>query len=65
MSEIDRSIATADVPENRPEPEVGERVPNADYAIWAVVIFLCILCCVLFLIIPTQSISVDTIYQGF
>ena len=26
---------------------------------------LCIVCCVLILLVPTQSISVDTVYQGF
>jgi hypothetical protein len=28
-------------------------------------IALCIVCCALILLIPTQSISVDTVYQGF
>jgi hypothetical protein len=28
-------------------------------------IALCILCCGLILLIPTQSITVDTVYQGF
>ncbi len=28
-------------------------------------VVLCILCCSLFLSIPTESISVDTVYQGF
>ncbi len=30
-----------------------------------VAIVLCLVCCALILLIPTQSISVDTVYQGF
>ncbi len=28
-------------------------------------VVLCVLCCVLILLIPTQSTSVDTVYRGF
>jgi hypothetical protein len=28
-------------------------------------VVLCIACCSLFLLIPTQSINVDSVYQGF
>lgn len=28
-------------------------------------VVLCIVCCTLFLLIPTASINVDTVYQGF
>jgi hypothetical protein len=28
-------------------------------------VVLCIVCCVLILLIPTQSTSVDTVYRGF
>jgi hypothetical protein len=30
-----------------------------------VAIVLCIACCTLILLIPTESINVDTVYQGF
>jgi hypothetical protein len=30
-----------------------------------VAIVLCIVCCALILLIPTESINVDTVYQGF
>ena len=30
-----------------------------------VMTLLCLVCCVLFLLFPTQSISPDTVYQGF
>ncbi len=30
-----------------------------------VAVALCLVCCGLILLIPTQSISVDTVYQGF
>jgi hypothetical protein len=28
-------------------------------------VVLCIICCVLILLVPTESINVDTVYQGF
>jgi hypothetical protein len=28
-------------------------------------VVLCVVCCALILLIPTQSISVDTVYKGF
>lgn len=31
----------------------------------ALAVALCIACCTLILLIPTESISVDTVYQGF
>ena len=30
-----------------------------------IAIALCIVCCTLILMIPTESINVDTVYQGF
>jgi hypothetical protein len=30
-----------------------------------VAVVLCIVCCALILLIPSQSINVDTVYQGF
>jgi hypothetical protein len=30
-----------------------------------VAVALCIICCTLILLIPTESINVDTVYQGF
>ena len=28
-------------------------------------VVLCIVCCTLILLVPTESINVDTVYQGF
>ena len=35
------------------------------YASVALAVILSIICCTFFLLIPTQSINVDTVYEGF
>ncbi len=49
-------------------PTTDHEVPGKSglfAAALGVAIALCIVCCALILLIPTQSISVDTVYQGF
>ena len=45
-----------------------ERLPKKDLCFrfaLAVAVVFCLGCCTLFLMIPTESINVDTVYQGF
>jgi hypothetical protein len=34
-------------------------------AVVGLAVVLCFLCCTLILLVPTESINVDTVYQGF
>ena len=46
----------------------GVHVPNKSalfFVAVGVAVALCITCCTLILSIPTESITVDTVYQGF
>jgi hypothetical protein len=48
--------------------KVGSTAPGESGVFVALVglaVVLCVICCALILLIPTQSISVDTVYRGF